>query len=165
MSRGWGFINTKCALRAQGEWQIRRAHSSRRKIKSLFAQVSRTSEVPFGRQVPFSLAGFIVLAAYKVPARGTILNGSELRPCEVASLAKLNVRGMYMYSGASRATAYRSLSTYVPSLNFKKNKGTSSRRDFRRMVAEATFFQSLIVLEDLAESTGIYLAPSRIFEA
>lgn len=32
------------------------------------------------------------------------------------------------------------LFTYIPSLNFKKNKGTSSRRDFRRMVAEATFF-------------------------
>lgn len=53
---------------------------------------------------------------------------------------------MYMYSGAFRAMAYRPLSTYIPSLNFKKNKGTSSRRDFRRKSDD--FFQSRIVLED-----------------
>lgn len=34
------------------------------------AGVQDLGEVPFGRQVPFSLAGFIVLAAYKMPVRG-----------------------------------------------------------------------------------------------
>lgn len=33
-----------------------------------------------GRQVPFGSAAFIVLKLHKVPTRGTILNGIELRP-------------------------------------------------------------------------------------
>jgi len=108
-------------------------------------QVSRSSKVPFGRQVPFSLAGFIVLAAYKVPARGTILNGSELRPREVASLA----RCVCMYSGASRKKTHKTSAVcvhsyvYGPSLKFKKNKGTSSRRRFSSHGRRSNdFFQS-----------------------
>lgn len=109
------------------------------KIKSLLAQVSRTSEVPFGRQVPFSLAGFIVLAAYKVPARGTILNGSEAKALRGCVFGEAEV---CICTRGHPERRHIGLSTYIyiPSLNFKKNKGISSRRDFRRMVAEATTF-------------------------
>lgn len=114
------------------------ARSSRRKIKSLLAQVSRTSKV-HRRQVPFGSAGFIVFAAYKVPARGTILNGSELGHREVASLA----RPRYVYRGIpAKHIGRRVYRVYRPFLNFKRNKRVSPHRHFRRMVAEATIFSS-----------------------
>lgn len=88
--------------------------------KSPGAGVQDLGEVPFGRQVPFSLAGFIVLAAYKMPVRGTFLNGSELRPREVASLTWPCCVRIYMYfRGLSRTKVYKVYTTYMYRAVFK----------------------------------------------
>lgn len=54
-----------------------RVHGQGEKSKVLLRRCPRAERYIHGRQVPFGSAGFILLAAHKVPVRGAILNGSS----------------------------------------------------------------------------------------
>lgn len=127
------------------------------KIKSLLAcRCPERRMYIHGRQVPFGSAAFIVLKLHKVPTRGTILNGIELRPTRLRVFddakpctglpPKTHVHRVYIctYVHTHISSVYVRMCVHRDRslLKFKRNKGSGEypSRDFHAPLARATTF-------------------------